>query len=179
MKIFSAKKIPAFSLVEIMVIISIVLVGMLGVLSLLLQNMQAQTINRSRFVAYQLAQEGIEVVRATRDLYSVNGYNHAFLEEFPYGGYIFSYDNGEFPQLEAYNGDQRSKNVCLDANNFYNSYHFCPNLDVPNTIFKRILKLEEADDGTNSYIRVISTVNWTEQNKNYIYTLETHLYDWY
>jgi hypothetical protein len=109
----------------------------------------------------------------------VNGYNHAFLEEFPYGGYIVSYDNGEFPQLEAYNGDQRSKNVCLDSSNFYNSYHFCPNLDAPNTIFKRILKLEEADDGTNSYIRVISTVNWTEQNKSYIYTLETHLYDWY
>lgn len=179
MKIFSRQKIPAFSLVEIMVIISIVLVGMIGVLSLLLQNMQAQTINRSRFIAYQMAQEGIEIVRATRDAYAINGESNGFFEEFPYGGYIFSYDNGEFPQLEAYNGDPREKNVCLDSNNFYNSYHFCPNLDAPNTIFKRILKLEEADDGDNSFIRVISTVTWTEQNKNYNYTLETHLYDWY
>lgn len=179
MKIFSKQKMPAFSLVEIMVIISIVLVGMLGVLSLLVQNMQAQTINRSRFIAYQMAQEGIEIVRATRDLYAVNGYSSAFSEDFPYGGYIFSYDNGEFPQLEAYNGDVRSKNVCLDSNNFYNSYHFCPNLDAPNTIFKRILKFEPADDGTNSYLRVISIVTWTEQERSYNYTLETHLYDWY
>lgn len=179
MKIFSSHKTPAFSLVEIMVIISIVLVGMLGVLSLLVQNMRAQTINKSRFIAYQMAQEGIEIVRATRDLYAVNGYSHAFTEDFPMGGYICSYDNTEFPQLEAYNGDARSQNVCLDSNGFYNSYHFCQDAAKPDTIFSRVIKLENGDDGTNPYLRVVSIINWTEQNKSYNYTLETHLYDWY
>lgn len=77
------------------------------------------------------------------------------MEEFPYGGYIVSYDNGEFPQLEAYNGDQRSKNVCWIQTISITAIIFVQTWMRRIRFFKKILKLEEADDGTNSYVRVI------------------------
>src|SRR5680860_72702 len=66
------KKGPAFTLVEIIVILFIISVGLIGVLSLVIQNIQSQVINKNSIVAYQLAQEGIELIRKTRDTNFIN-----------------------------------------------------------------------------------------------------------
>lgn len=180
MKLFFSNKKSAFSLIEIMVIIAIVLVGMIGVLSLLVQNMQAQTINKNRFIAYQMAQEGIEITRALRDTYFVNDIGGDFRADFPADAYIYTYSPGEHPALEKFNGNIIEQNVCLDTAGFYNSYHHCPNQNLPNTIFTRILKLSYSkDDKNNDFLRVVSGVTWNERGKSYNYSLETHLYDWY
>ncbi|HPY99681.1 MAG TPA: hypothetical protein PK009_02590, partial [bacterium] len=54
---------PAFSIIEIMAVLLIVSLAMIGVANLAVQSIQAQTINRGSIIAYQLAQEGIEIVR--------------------------------------------------------------------------------------------------------------------
>ncbi|MFZ4648220.1 MAG: type IV pilus modification PilV family protein [Patescibacteria group bacterium] len=173
MIIFSHPKKPAFSLIEIMVIISIVLVGMLGVMSLLLQNLKAQSINKNRFVAYQMAQEGIETVRLARDTYAVNA--EVFLLAYPYGEYSYSYQTALTPMTAD---DQMA--VCIDADGFYNDYLSCENAASKSTIFRRKLILSHGvDDGGNQFLTVKSEVYWMEKEKEDSYTLETQLYDWY
>lgn len=174
MKFISNNQARAFSLIEIMVIISIILVGMIGVMSLLLQNIKAQTINKNRFIAYQMAQEGIEIVRATRDIFAVNGLH--IQTEFPSNAqYVYSYESS----LSPYIGSPNEMKVCIDGNGFYNDYHHCPDIDNPNTIFSRIIEFQDGNDGTNNFLLVLSKVYWTERGTDYSYTLETHLYDWY
>ena len=56
-----------FSIVEVVTVLFIVSLGLVGVLSLIVQNIQSQNVNKGALMAYQLAQEGIELVRHTRD----------------------------------------------------------------------------------------------------------------
>ena len=152
-------------MIEIMVIISIVLVGMLGVLSLLNQNIQAESINKNHFIAYQLAQEGIESARAVRDSDATTFFSLAN------GDYLF-YFNGVYSPVTSTN----QVNLCY-ANNLYSG---CTDWNNPNTTFKRKVTLSKLTDGTTGfpYTDVLSTVTWTERTKTYSYSLDTHLYAW-
>ena len=70
MKLFVVRKnqnISAFTLLEVIVVLAIVSLSLLGTLSLIIQNIQVQGLNRKSLVAYQLAQEGLELIRNTRD----------------------------------------------------------------------------------------------------------------
>jgi Tfp pilus assembly protein PilV len=172
MKIFFLKNKSAFSLIEIMVITSIVLVGMIGVMSLLLQNLKAQSINKNRFIAYQMAQEGIELTRAIRDNYAVNNDHLGFVERYPMGSYFYSYNKG----LNALSSDEGMV-VCLNSEGFYDDFNSCPAGE--DTIFRRKIILSDGNDGNNSFLKVSSFVYWTEREQENSYVLETHLYDWY
>ena len=172
MKIFFLKNKSAFSLIEIMVITSIVLVGMIGVMSLLLQNLKAQSINKNRFIAYQMAQEGIELTRAIRDNYAVNNDHLGFVERYPMGSYFYSYNKG----LNALSSDEGMV-VCLNSEGFYDDFNSCSTGE--DTIFRRKIILSDGNDGNNSFLKVSSFVYWTEREQENSYVLETHLYDWY
>lgn len=54
-------------MLEILVVFSLVMIGMIGVASLMIQNIKAQNVNRNYLVASMLAQEGLEIVRNIRD----------------------------------------------------------------------------------------------------------------
>ncbi|MDO8667516.1 MAG: hypothetical protein Q7K35_00250 [bacterium] len=56
------------SIVEVIVATMIITMGMIGVSSLVIQNIQVQYINKNVLIASGLAQEGLELVRNTRDL---------------------------------------------------------------------------------------------------------------
>ena len=175
--IFQNRKKTGFSLIEIMVIISIVVIGMIGVLALLLQDMKAQSINKNSFIAYQMAQEGIEIVRATRDLYSVN--NSSFPTSTFWGNdYIYTYSSAN-PLIKT-SGANNETAVCADASGFYRSCTTTAETNSPSTIFKRVVHVTAGTDAdSQSFTRVIATVTWSERGKNYSYSWETHLYDWY
>ncbi len=55
------------SILEVVVAVMIISFGMVGVLSLVIQNVEAQYINKNVLMASGLAQEGLELVRNTRD----------------------------------------------------------------------------------------------------------------
>ena len=67
------QQLKGFTLIEIITVLFVVSLGLIGVLSLIIQNIQSQSINRRSIIAYQLAQEGIELVRKTRDSNWANG----------------------------------------------------------------------------------------------------------
>ncbi|NCQ16134.1 hypothetical protein GW814_00575, partial [Candidatus Falkowbacteria bacterium] len=56
------------SILEVIVAILIITIGMIGVMSLVIQNVEAQYINKNILIASGLAQEGLELARNTRDL---------------------------------------------------------------------------------------------------------------
>src|SRR5680860_189183 len=159
------KKGPAFTLVEIIVIIFIISVGLIGVLSLVIQNIQSQVINKNSIVAYQLAQEGIELVRKTRDTNwtTVNFWNQG-LED---GTYFMDYLN-ETPQIL---GDPGSANWYKNVNGYY-----VHDAGGELTNFSRTIEIINI----NTYsMSVKAHISWSNKKQTFDYYLETRLYDWY
>src|SRR3990172_140667 len=56
-----------FTIIEVIIAISLVNIGLLAISSLVIQNIQTQDINREYIIASMLAQEGLELARNIRD----------------------------------------------------------------------------------------------------------------
>jgi type II secretory pathway pseudopilin PulG len=74
-KFTKIKKARGFSILEIVIVIYIITMALIGVMSLTMQNIKAQTIDKNNLIASELAQEGIEIVRSARDNNGVSGGN--------------------------------------------------------------------------------------------------------
>lgn len=165
-KLFSKnKKSPAFTLVEIVAVLFIISIGLLGVVSLLIQNIRSQSINKNGVIAYQLAQEGIELVRKTRDTNWKNEPN--WNENLATGDYYMDYTHS-IPQV---------LNSPTDARLFYNASGFYDhNSSGESTIFNRVIKLVDLDVDT---IGVKVEISWGDRDRQHTYTLDTILYNWW
>lgn len=152
----------AFSLVEMIVVLFVISVGLIGVLSLVIQNIQSQSLNKDNIIAYQLAQEGIELVRKTRDsnwLASVD-WNLNLVD----GTYYMDY-------LDATPNISNVSTGKLYKGGGYYSH----DSSGEETSFSRLLKIESIDA---NHLRVYSIVSWFNRDKTFEYKLETELYDW-
>jgi Tfp pilus assembly protein PilV len=154
-----------FTLIEITVILFIISVGLIGVLSLVIQNIQSQVINKNNIIAYQLAQEGIELVRKTRDTNWKNGvsWNLGLAD----GSYYMDYLDDE-PTLITGASDSE---LHRDMNNFY-----VHGGGVEQTNFSRTIEITNIDAKSMS---VKAIVVWKSKNNTSDYEVETILYDWY
>lgn len=155
----------AFSLVEVITILFIVSVGLLGLMSLIIQNIQSQTYNKNNLIAYQLAQEGIELVRRVRDTnwLSASPYNENLFG----GSYYMSYTD-ELPI--PYTGDPEDLRLKIDDQGFY--VHDKDGLDSG---FSRLINIESMDAANFS---LMVRVSWLERGRESNYDLQTVLYDW-
>ncbi len=171
MVIFKNKKHQAdasgFTLIEIMIVLFIVSVGLVGVLGLIVQNIQSHDYNRSNLVAYQLAQEGIELVRNARD----NNWraSRSFMNGLEEGLYIADYQDEE---LVPYDGLPDSTELHIDSNGFY-----VHDLSAKPSGFSRIIKISEGPEEKS--FKVNSLVTWFIRDREYSYNLEVIFYDWY
>jgi len=151
-----------FTIVEIITVLFIVSVGLVGVLSLIIKNIQSQNYNKNSLIAYQLAQEGIELVREVRDT------NWKLLQSFNYnladGTYYLDYLD-IVPVASA-----APEPLYLSGTGYYSH-------DPSGTAsgFNRLVTIETIDA---SSIRVTSSVSWQIRNQDFNYDLETILYDW-
>lgn len=156
-----------FSLVEILTVLFIVSLGLVGVLSLIIQNIQSQSYNKNNLIAYQLAQEGIELIRKVRD--SNWKAEASFDTDLAPGYYYMDY-------LDSVPQDASSNPALLtvlkqDEQGFY----FHDSLSsATSSGFSRLITIQ----GTSDYLQVISQVSWIDHSRNYTYDLETRLYDW-
>ncbi len=155
----------AFSLIEVITVLFVVSLGMVGVLTLIVQNIQSQQFNRQNIIAYQLAQEGIELIRNVRDS---NWLIEAdWNENLDAGIYYMDY-NDSIPTV----ANAGAATFYLDADGFYSHD---VSTAVATSSYTRSITL--VDHGTSS-LQVISRVNWADRNKTFSYILETILYDW-
>lgn len=67
MVFFCEKQNHGFSVIEVVVSIFIINMALIGLVALIVQNIQAQYVNKNNLIASQLAQEGVEMVRNVRD----------------------------------------------------------------------------------------------------------------
>ncbi len=156
-----------FTLVEIVVILFIMSMGLIGVLTLIVQNIQSQSYNKSNLIAYQLAQEGIELIRKVRD----SNWRESVLydDKLVPGEYYLDYtDTAPWP----HNLDNPAELVLKqDAANFY-----VHDPDAATTTpFSRLITIGAIDDHS---FQVNSLISWAEPGRNYTYNLETILYNW-
>ncbi len=157
---------PAFTLMEVIVVLFVVSVGLVSLLGLIVQNIQSQVYNRNNLIAYQLAQEGIELVRKTRDSnWRAATSTFSGLAD---GRYYMDYADSA-PQVALSDDDVILKQ---DEDGFY--FHDAASPE-PASGFSREILLTALDEHS---LKVEADVFWSEHQRAYSYSLETILYDW-
>ncbi len=154
-----------FSLVEIVIILFIISMGMLGVLSLIIQNIQSQTYNKNNLIAYQLAQEGVELIRMVRDS---NWRNSEFYTTGLSMGDVFM----DFDDLEPsiYTGTPGDGLLRLGTDGFYRHGG-----TDPSSGFSRRITLTLKNANT---LQVDVQITWQERGRDSNYDLQALLYNW-
>lgn len=154
---------PGFTLVEIVAVLFVIAIGLIGVLSLIVQNIQSQNISKHTISAYQLAQEGIELVRKVRDSnwLAVRPWNEGLLP----GVYYMDYQD-DLPNILS----SEASALYKDTNGFYVHSGGTP------TPFSRTIEIEQINA---SAYRVYSHITWGDRNNTFTYDVEAVLYDWY
>ena len=157
------------SILEVIVAVMIIAMGMIGVLSLVIQNIQAQYINKNVLIASGLAQEGLELVRNVRDLNWLTLGNNWSQNIIGDGTYAIDY-NGRSSINDAVNNiNDAGARLYIDGNGFYTH---APTATSTN-MFRIITVVDNGD-----YLDVKCAIRWTQGNQNHDYTAETYLYDW-
>ncbi|MDD4466729.1 MAG: hypothetical protein PHN91_02945 [Patescibacteria group bacterium] len=162
---------PGFSLVEILAIFFIISLAMLGVVSLIIQNIQVQSINKNQLMAASLSQEGIELVRQIRDTNWLNGRD--FAAGLSDGSYVSDFNQQSLIPTATVS-DTR---LYLDSDGFY----VLAAASLEPTIFKRqifIERLPATAEDLGEPLKVRSLVSWEVRGNPYRYELGTLLYDW-
>ncbi len=155
----------SFTLIEVIAVLLVISLGMVGILSLIVQNIQSQSLNKNTLIAYQLAQEGVELIRMVRD----NNWRGArdWKEGLDNGEYYMDYTDTAPHSASS----QASGNLKQDANGMYQNN---PNYLVPGTNFSRIIAIQSLAGGK----LVTADIFWNDHGHNYVYSLEAGLYDW-
>lgn len=148
-------------LIEAGVAISILVIGLLGILSLLSRSLSLNNVVSSRYIASNLAVEGIEVVKNLIDanVIQFNPWN----ENINTGSYEVAFDS------LSLNSNQDRFLLFDPTGNNYNYQTGQP------TAFKRIIQITNIG---SDEIRVNSAVNWRIRGGSYSINLEDHFFDW-
>jgi len=162
-----------FSLVEIITVLFVVSLGLVGILSLIIQNIQSQSYNKDNLIAYQLAQEGVELTRKIRDS-NWRGDRLPLSSILHSGSYYMDYNDSALNVYDSNNPDAAI--LRQDANGFYT--HDL-SASTPSSGFSRLITITVYSPSTvNIWVNVKVTVSWSANNRNYHYDLETSLYNW-
>jgi len=162
-----------FTLIEVIVAIGIILTTIVGLIGLSSFSVSSLGTAKSKVIAVNLAQEGIEIVRNIRDSNWIT--------------YRTQIDQGhpEYWSVGLGNGTYRAQydSASLTANpdnpplykNSYGFYQYSPTGGTL-TPFRRTITLQNisADE-----IRVTSQVTWSEKRRSNTITIEDHLYNWF
>ncbi len=177
LKYLSVKnKESGFTLIEMIIATFIMVVGIVGVMSLIQRVIFSSSISSSRLIAAYLAQEGAEIVRNVRDTNwleartAVNSWDEG-LTVCGGTGFIADYShsygpNQIDPSFSCYSGQYLN----IDANGFY-SY----SSGVPMKFKRKILITQ----GSNPDIRnVLIEISWTDKGASYFLSVHEDLYNW-
>jgi type II secretory pathway pseudopilin PulG len=186
------KKNKSFTIVEIMIAMSIFSLVIGGSIVLIQQTLVMISLAKEKLTAYYLAQEAIELARSVRD-------NNWLQQQ---ADSSFPWDNG-FPQ-QAFNSnvEDHSLDFEIDYNDPYNpnqgqssftpsfgsdgrflsldsnGYSYDTDCSTPSpncTKFVRWLRIGQADGG----IRIECHVQWRERGRNHTIVVKEKLFNWY
>jgi len=168
------KKQKAFTLVEVLIAISILTIGILSGFILITKVLYNTAVIQDRLTASFLTQEGIELVRQVRDsnfLQIMNGESVEWKDGLADGSYtIESKAGSEQPiTLTSVDTGEGSNFRYNDDTKIYNY-----TIGEPTT-FNREIKITTINDDE---IRVESIMKWKTRTIDFNLTVEDHLFNW-
>jgi prepilin-type N-terminal cleavage/methylation domain-containing protein len=162
----------AFTLIEVIISIFIILVGILGVFFATQSIISYITLSNSKLTASYLAQEGIELVRNMRDnnwlevgspSWDTGLTNCSAGCEIDYNDSNFTAYSGNFLKIESVSG----------------LYGYEAGAQ---TKFKRKIEIIPVDnvpaDGINDILEITVSIEWSERGGNYSIEAKEKLYNW-
>jgi prepilin-type N-terminal cleavage/methylation domain-containing protein len=160
-----------FSIIEVLVALVIISIGMLAISSLVIQNLQVESVNKNYIIASMLAQEGLELVRNLRDKnwmttgasWDDNIYNP--------GDDTFVLDY--LDNIPFYNPGDISENATILHIN--NNGNYVRDINSPVTPFHRLI-YSTMDNG---HLNISCLIHWSERGRTYKYQADTQLYNWW
>lgn len=151
------------TLVEVVVSLLFITLGLVPIFGIFSSSFNLAARIQNNLIAANLAQEGIEVVRAIRDASWMK--DEVFDQNLPNGDYLVSWDSHA---LIPYN-----PSTFLKRNNNSVYSHTAGN----DTFFKRRINISRI--GTcDCELKIISEVTWLEKRINRTIAIESHLFNW-
>jgi len=160
---------------EVIIAVAVITTALVASIALISFTVSGATASKSKLIAANLAQEGLEIVRNIRDTGWFQGYTGPvdstpgvsdWREIFGEQEYRVEYNNLNL--LGA--GDSR---LYINAGGFYD--HNNSGISTP---FHRTITIEWIAGG-DEQIKVISKITWSEKGRNQNVQAETRLYNWY
>lgn len=152
-----------YILVEALIAITIVVVGLLGIFSLLSRSLSLNRVVADRFVAAYLAAEGIELVK--------NVIDNNILAGRPWNAGLAS---GDYEADFSDNALQPNQQRVLKFDSTTGAYGY---REPTPTLIRRVMSIAVSPDGNQ--ITVGSRVNWvTRGGGKFNINLEEHLFNW-
>lgn len=159
-------------MVEAMVALSIIVIGILGIFTLTSTSITVNRMDADRYVAINLAAEGIELVKNLLDRNIVDDLQWNNLP-CAGGGYCGADGN--------YRIDYNDAGLSTDGigDNLYfgqdgGGYRYQEPGDTQQTKFNRQINIKNLDD---SHIKVTSTVYWQSKNNSYDFSVVDYFYN--
>jgi len=152
-----------FTLMEVIIAIAIILTALVTLTTLISSSVAGIRPGKSKIIATNLAQEGLELVRSIRDnnwLAFKRGDD--WDDGLGAGDYRAQYDSNSLLSFA-------SVPLKIDSNGFYQ-------YDTgSNTVFYRKITITQTE---SSWIGVVSEVTWQEKGRSYNISARTNLYNW-
>lgn len=167
----------AQALVEVLVAISVLTVGFVGVITLLARSLGLNRVVADNYTATYLAGEGIEVIKNMLDYNAIrraNGVSACWNEGMVSGNYEVEHDTDAtaYPLASISPGSERI--IYFDS--IKKLFNYDDISGVPTVFHRRIniattLCIEDV-------VVVHSIVSWTSRGGSYLVDLEDHFYNW-
>ncbi len=174
-----------FTLLEVIFAITIISVAMISVLGLFRYIVLAGRLSSDKFIASNLAQEGVELVRSVRDSNWLAGSPVAWDNRINQAGYYYMKYSDSAPTL-CPGAPAVCPKLLIDSDGYYNY------ASGPMTKFTRTITIVPGNGsecaaggisvpdiiGSNECITVMSSVSWEMLGSSYSTVAEDRLYNW-
>jgi len=156
-----------YSILEVVISLGIITLGLVGVLSLVIQNVRAQYVDKNNIIASMLSQEGLELVRNIRDSNRLSSLS--WKDGISNGGTkIFKIDYGGKSTITDITGILSGR-LYVNASGFYSN----SSTGAATPFYRMITVIDNTD-----YLEVRCLVRHANGANVTDYEARTLLYDW-
>lgn len=159
-----------FSIIETVVALSIITIGILGILSLFTQTVSNSELGVNQEIATNLAQEGVEIIRNQRDsnwITEKEEWDDGISET---GYYQVNFKDNNTWEIKKLGIDSTFQPFYLKNDEIYTH-----DATGKITIFSRQIAINNYE---KDILKITSTVQWTERGKTQSIILKDNLYNW-
>lgn len=164
-----------FTLIEVLVALSLLVLVSLGVIQLVLRSKQVADVGGEQFVAANLAREGVELVRSLRDTtwFTDDDRSH-WISDAMCGTFTYDIDrlhNGDFEV-----GAEDEADILIQDDGHFSHASLPDSVATP---FARVLEVDCSErEGNPPYVTVIARVSWENRGQPREVLLKEKLYNW-